>query len=295
MHIEELYKQLCLAYSIENLNRISSDIIQLYRDKDVPGLRRVHSLIYDGDQAAELPLPRIFSRIIMVYHPDRQENTIKEIEEQFTRKDFEGLQSLSHILEVQRLDLSPSEDVLAGDFGFDNDNIWDDSVGGFSFIDDETLQTDDYDIMGDMGMNRGFFNAVKRRLYGHLNVDFPVHLLADMEIIEMAEYEIEHLEGVEYCVYARIVDLSGNNLTEVSRLGMLMHLEEVYIQNNQVSYLDGLNELPYLRVLDISYNEIDDISALFEIDSLEFVNAIGNRIPDWQLEKLTGQGVIVIA
>jgi Leucine-rich repeat (LRR) protein len=144
-------------------------------------------------------------------------------------------------------------------------------------------------------MNHGFINAVKRKVYGHINVEFPGHLLADMEIIEMADHEIENLDGIEYCTYARIIDLSGNNLTEIIQLGQLMHLEEIFVQNNHISYLDGLHELPFLRVIDLSHNDVDDLSPLFELDTLEFINVIGNRIPDWQLEKLNLAGVIVVS
>ncbi|MEX0987818.1 MAG: leucine-rich repeat domain-containing protein, partial [Bacteroidales bacterium] len=121
-----------------------------------------------------------------------------------------------------------------------------------------------------------------------------VHLLADMEIIEMAEYEIENLDGIEYCTYARIIDLSGNNLTNVTILSQLLRLEEVFLQNNQITYIDGLSELPFLRILDLSHNDVDDISSLFEVDTLEFLNIIGNRVPEWQLEKLSLDGVIIV-
>lgn len=296
MQIDSLFNDLIQAYSQENLNSLSSEIISLYRKKDIAALRRIHALIYDGDQGEELPLPRIFSRIIMVYHPDRQEKSIKEMAAYLANGDFERLQSFAHILDIQNIDLSPVDDSWIEDAGFDSEDLWDDSVSGYSYFDDsQEHEADEYDVMEDMVMNKSFFNAVKRKVYGHMNMDFPVHLLADMEIIEMAEYEIEDMEGVEYCSYARIIDLSGNNLTEISRLGMLNYLEEIYVQNNQISYLDGLNQLPFLRILDISNNDIEDISPLFEIDTLEFINAMGNRIPAWQLEKLAREGKIVIA
>ncbi len=64
---------------------------------------------------------------------------------------------------------------------------------------------------------------------------------------------------------------------------------------NFCSYIDGLNELPFLRVVDLSNNDVDDLSPFFEVESLEFLNVMGNRIPSWQLEKLSLDGVAVVA
>ena len=295
MQIHELYSRLSSAYSLGNLNNLSSGIISLYRSGDAGKLRRIHACMYNGDQGGD-QLSRIFSRIIMVYHPDRQEQITKQLEGFYTSGDLDGMRKMDHILDVQMIDLTPVETDRNTDIDFDYEDIWDDSAGGYSFIDDDEVpERDEYDYMQDAIMNYDFLTAVKRKVYGYLNVDFPVHLLADMEIIEMAEYEIENLDGVEFCTYARIIDLAGNNLTEVTQLALLMRLEEVYLQNNQIGYLDGLNELPYLRVLDISFNDVDDISPLFELDTLEFLNIMGNRVPDWQLETLSKRGVIIVS
>lgn len=296
MQIRELYDSLVKAYSAENLNTVSSGIISLYRNGDIRTLRRIHSLMFNGSQAEEERMSRIFSRIITHYHPDRQEQINKELQVHLGNNDLQAMKKLDHILDVQQLDLNGSDGLQTDvDVDFDFSDIWDPSAEGYFYIDDEDIGDDQFSVYDEMVINHGFISAVKRKVYGHLNVDFPIHLLADMEIIEMAEYEIENLEGVEYCVYARIIDLSGNNLTDVSALSQLMRLEEIYLQNNQISYLDGLHELPYLRVLDLSYNSVSDLSPLFELDSLEFLNIIGNSIPGWQLEHLSQSGVIIVA
>lgn len=295
MQINELYKELVEAYQQENMNSLSSDLISLYRGNDLNALRKVHALIYNGDQAADEQISRIFARIIMHYHPDRIEQINKQLNAFLDANDLNGMRSLEHILDVQAMDMSRVYSGSSIDHDFDAEDIWDYSAGGYSYIDDEERDLDEYEEEDYSTMGNGFIAAVKRMIYGHLNVEFPVHQLADMEIIEMAEYEIEDLDGIEYCTYARILDLSDNNLSEVTQLAHLMRLEEVFLQNNHISYLDGLNNLPYLRVLDVSNNELNDLSPLFEIDTLEFVNVIGNKIPAWQLEKLSLAGVVVVS
>ncbi|MFC2090936.1 leucine-rich repeat domain-containing protein [Bacteroidota bacterium] len=295
MQIKALYIQLKEAYAEENLNALSSTIISLYKNQNEAVLRRIYSLIYAGMEGAEDPISRIFSKIIMHYHPDRTEQLNQSIEQYMLTDDIKGLESLGHILDVQKVDVSQTYYGSYVDSDFDYEDLWDYSAGGYSYIDTDEHEKDEYDVINDAIMSHDFMTAVKRKVYGFLNVEFPVNLLADMEIIEMAEYEIEHLDGIEYCTYARIVDLSGNNITEVTQLGFLLRLEEAYLQNNQISYLDGLDDLPYLRILDISFNDIDDLSLLLESDTLEFINVIGNRIPNWQLELLSKRGVVVVA
>ena len=49
-----------------------------------------------------------------------------------------------------------------------------------------------------------------------------------------------------------------------------------------------------LQVLDISFNDVDDLSPLFELNHLDYLNVVGNRVPDWQVEELRARGVTVI-
>ena len=140
-----------------------------------------------------------------------------------------------------------------------------------------------------------FLTALKRRVYGNLNVDFPMYLLEDLEEIEMADHELEYLDGIDACRYARAVDLSNNNLTDISDLGHLRQVERLYLSNNHVGLIDALSNLRVLQVLDISFNDVDDLSPLFELSHLSYLNVMGNRVPSWQLEKLQLKGVSIVA
>ena len=153
----------------------------------------------------------------------------------------------------------------------------------------EEVEEDDLDYT-----NRSFLTALKRRVYGNLNVDFPMYLLEDLEEIEMADYEIEFLDGIEACRHVRVVDLSNNNLTDLSDMRDLHQVERLYVANNHIGLIDPLSNLTVLQVLDISYNDVDDLSPLFELSHLSYLNVMGNRIPAWQLEKLQVKGVTII-
>ena len=139
-----------------------------------------------------------------------------------------------------------------------------------------------------------FLSALKRRVYGNLNVDFPMYLLEDLEEIEMADHELEYLDGIDACRYARAVDLSNNNLTDISDLAFLRQIERLYLSNNHVGLIDALSNLVVLQVLDLSFNDVDDLSPLFDLTHLSYLNVMGNRIPAWQLEKLQLKGVTIV-
>ena len=294
METGELYNNLRVAYPSENLGGISSRIIGMFRERQHDALRAIQKVVNDYTPCNEEKINKVFSRLIMLYHPDRLSQNLEQLEKAYGRDDFETLYSMSHILAVQNLEPENmmlgsvlTEEDLAEEFG------WDQHEDEFSyFVSDEEMEED---AVIDPGFEaRSFINLIKRRVYGHLNVDFPIYLLEDLEEIEMADYEMEDLEGISACRYARAVDLSNNNLTDISDLGELRQLERLYLSNNQIGLVDALDNLFKLEVLDISYNDVDDISALFELSHLSYINVMGNRIPHWQLEKLQLQGVTVV-
>lgn len=294
MEIGELYRKLKDAYTEENLGLVSGRIIGLFRDRKYDALRAIQKVVHEHTPCNEEKINKVFSRLIMLYHPDRLSQNLEQLEQALQGGDFETLFSMSHILTVQNLEPEHvlvssviTEEDLAEEFG------WDDSADGFSyFMADEEYEQEEEDT----GLERrSFLSVLKRRVYGNLNVDFPMYLLEDLEEIEMADYELEDLDGISACRYARAIDLSNNNLTDLTELGELRQVERLYLSNNQLGLIDALYNLTVLQVLDISYNDVDDISPLFELSHLSYLNVMGNRIPAWQLEKLQMQGVTIVA
>ena len=294
MEIGELYSNLKKAYTDENLGLVSGRIIGLFRDKKFDALRAIQKVVNEHTPCDEEKVNKIFSRLIMLYHPDRLSQILEQLEKAYQGGDFEALYSMSHILTVQNLEpehvvLSSvlTDEDLAEEFG------WDESADGYSyFMAGEEL---DQELDDTSGLDqRSFLSVLKRRVYGNLNVDFPMYLLEDLEEIEMADYELEDLDGISACHYARAVDLSNNNLTDIIELGELRQVERLYLSNNQIGLIDALYNLTVLQVLDISFNDVDDISPLFELSHLSYLNVMGNRVPAWQLEKLQLQGVTIV-
>ena len=295
MEIKELYTNLKQAYTEDNLGRISGRIIDMFRDHKYDALRAVQKVVNEFMPCDEEKVNKVFARLIMIYHPDRLSQSLTQLEQAYERGDFEELYTMSHILNVQNLEPEQvtvssiiTDEDLAEEFG------WDNSADGFSyFMDQDGYNQEEEDNDLDY-TNRSFLTALKRRVYGNLNVDFPMYLLEDLEEIEMADYEIEFLDGIEACRYVRVVDLSNNNLTDLTDLQHLHQVERLYVANNHIGLIDPLSNLTVLQVLDISYNDVDDLSPLFELSHLSYLNVMGNRIPAWQLEKLQLKGVTVV-
>lgn len=294
METGDLYQKLKEAYTAENLGLISGRIIDMFRDHKYDALRAIQKVVNEYTPCTEEKISKVFARLIMLYHPDRLGQSLMRLEEAYKAADFEELYTMSHILTVQNLEPEHvmvssilSDEDLAEEFG------WDEASDGYSYFMAGEEEFSDLEEEGDFA-GPSFLTALKRRVYGNLNVDFPMYLLEDLEEIEMADHELEYLDGIDACRYARAVDLSNNNLTDISELGRLHQVERLYLSNNHVGLIDALSNLRVLQVLDISFNDVDDLSPLFDLSHLSYLNAMGNRVPSWQLEKLQLKGITVV-
>jgi Leucine-rich repeat (LRR) protein len=292
--MENLYNTLLEAYSDENLNRITGKLIDLYKNRNYPELRNIANKISKYVVIDEEKDVRCFSRLIMLYHPDRGEFYRNLIRESFFGKNEESLEQHSHILiagEIEHIKVEhlPEDD----DIDYNPEYIWEepyDSEYGFhrqdfSGEDDEQEPEE---------IEKSFYNAVKLREFGHLEVYYPTWYLRDLEEFEMEFSGITSLFGIEHLKHVVLLDLSNNELTDIADLWNLTRLEELYLANNEIGYIDVLSNLQNLRILDLSGNQIDDISPLFELQHLEYLNLIGNKIPKKQIEHLKKRDIILM-
>lgn len=293
MEIRILYENLKDAYTPENLGQISGRIIGLFREHRYDALRYMQKVVNGYTPCEEEKINKVFSRLIMLYHPDRISQMVARMESAYGRGDFEELYAMSHILHIQHLEPEQmavstviTEEDLAEEFG------WDEGMDGYSYFTGEGSAEEEYEE--EEFQTYSFLTALKRRVYGNLNVEFPMYLLEDLEEIDMADYDIESLDGIEACRYVRVVDLSNNNLTDLTDLQELHQIERLYLANNHIGMIDALSNLTVLQVLDLSYNDVDDLSPLFELSHLGYLNISGNRIPSWQIDQIRSMGVTVV-
>lgn len=291
----DLYNKLKQSYTGVNLNNITANIIHLYKSKQFGSIRKISRRVAEYTDIQEGNISKCFSRLIMIYHPDKEAFYNQEIDRCYYSRNYDSLKQFAHILEIQEINDVQSDDYeVDEDIDYQPEYVWDYDREGFEYFDaDEENEIYDQDP-GYFSEENNFYNAVKRKVYGSMKVDLPSYYLEDFEDIEMAEYEIESLEGIEFCIHAVNIDLSKNMISDISNLWYLVKVEELYLSDNQIGFIDSLSNLKELRVLDLSNNFIDDLSPLAELENLEYLNVIGNKIPQEQIEEFSGKDLVFL-
>jgi len=294
MNLKELYNKLKEAYTDENLNNITGKLIELYKNRNFGKIRELANTISEIITIDEEKDAKCFSKLVVLYHPDKGESFRRAIKKHYGENDSDCLTKYSHILllrNIENIEVKTSDE----DIDYRPEYNWDNNQSeGYHFYDTDLDESVDEEEVNIEEFEKSFYNAIKLREYGNLNVELPFYYLEDIEDFDLAYYGIETLDGVEHCKDAVTMDLSNNEIVDISELWSLDKLEELYLANNQIGHIDALNNLLKLRVIDLSGNQIDDISPLMEIDKLEYVNLIENNISIDEINKLKERGVIVI-
>jgi Leucine-rich repeat (LRR) protein len=294
--IIDLHKQLIAAYSDANLNRITAGLLNLYRSRQHGKLRELARRVSAVVPIDDSRISKCFSQLVMLYHPDKGEHHRRAIESIVASGEVSKLHLFSHILTIGDVNDLPSAPASPDTADIVSEYTWEDAGDDLRPANDwvdQTFEDKQFEETGEE-FEHTFFQAVKMRFYGTLDVELPSYYLEDFDEIEMAECGIASLDGIGYCVHASVIDISGNAIADISDLSTLVRMTELYASGNSIGYIDSLSCLVNLRIVDLSLNEIDDLSPLFGLEHLEFVNVVGNPVPKEQIEKLKGMGCTVV-
>ncbi|CAL6002789.1 leucine-rich_repeat domain-containing protein [Hexamita inflata] len=96
---------------------------------------------------------------------------------------------------------------------------------------------------------------------------------------------INSLEGLQDMINLKFVDLSHNDIENLSVLGTLKYLESLYIGHNKIKLynpdnISSLKNLTDLKCLGLNCNNIQDISSLIFLLNLEKIVLSNNQISD---------------
>jgi Leucine-rich repeat (LRR) protein len=293
MTIKELHQDLVEAYSVSNLNTISLTLINLFKNQQYTVLQKISEIISDFVNIEIADDGKGFSRLMMMYHPDRAIFHINEINRLKAQNDFNGLLAYSHILRLERIEEITSSIKSYDDIDYSPVYEWDLDIEGFTIINineppDPIRSKTHTDLVG-----YTFYDAIKIREYGDTDVEYPPFYLEEIEELELSSSDVNDLDGVQFCIHARTIDVSDNRISDLSPLIGLTDLEELNLSDNQVGIIDELSYLKRLKNLLLSNNYINDISPLFELKNLEYVELSGNNIDIEQINQLTETGVTV--
>jgi Leucine-rich repeat (LRR) protein len=293
MTIKELNQKLIEAYNIKNLNNISLTLINLFKDQQFSVLQKISEIISDYVNIKVSDDGKGFSKFMLLYHPDRAGFHLNEINKLTEQNNFDALLGYSHIFKLERIEEIATSLQSYEDIDYSPVYDWDTNLEGFSIITDnqpvEYVKTKaKTELSGYV-----FYDAIKLREYGHTDIEYPTFYLEDIEEFELSSSDIIDLDGVQFCINAKNIDVSNNRITDLSPLLGLKNLEELNLSDNQIGYIDCLSNLESLKTLKLSNNFIEDISPLFELRKLEFVELSGNNIDIEQIDILTGLGITV--
>lgn len=295
MKTRDLQKRLLEAYSNNNLNRISHILIDLYKNRQYSILQKIADVISDLVDIRIADDGKGFSKFMMLYHPDRAGFHINNVNRFSDQDNLDGLLGYSHILRLDRIEeisvaLDSYEDIdYSPVYTWDIDELRNE---GFHIVTGREQEKEEKQgTITSLGYN--FYDAIKLREFGDIETEYPSYYLEDFEEFELSSSGICDLDGVQYCINAKYLDISNNEITDISPLTELSNLEELNLSDNNVGYIDALSNLRNLRSIHLCNNCIEDISPLFELSNLEFADLSGNCIDDDQISRLTEMGIAV--
>lgn len=108
------------------------------------------------------------------------------------------------------------------------------------------------------------YDVVEMRIethFGRIPETITVNF-SKIQVLSMANSGLVTLEGVETLAYLRVLDVEGNNLTELGSGDLGFSLERIFAQKNQITKVNGAS-LEYLESLE-ELNVNDNFINLFE-------------------------------
>ncbi len=293
MTITDLHKKIKEAYSNENLNKISVTLISLYKSEQWGTLGQITDMIRESVDIQTDDRGKCFSRLMMLYHPDRGDFHRNEIDILAANQNYDGLLGYTHILLLARIDEIAATLASYEDIDYSPVYDWDINLEGFTII--NTRNTDQMQPpIRHSKRGYSFFEALKIRIYGKETVSLMPHYLEDLDEFELSQSGINDLEGIQYCIHAVNMDLSDNSISDLSLLWGLKRVEELNLSDNKIEEIEPLINLTNLRSLNLSNNAIKDISGLLVLSRLEYVDITGNRISSEQIRQLEDSGITVV-
>jgi hypothetical protein len=295
MTITDLHSKLKAAYTNINLNKITVTLIQLYQSEQWGTLRRIVEMINESVDMNIDPEGKFFSRLMMLYHPDRGNFHRNEIDKLAAEQNYNGLLGYSHILLLGRIEEIAATLTSFEDIDYSPVYDWDINLDGFTIV--NTRETEEQTAKKQAVRNQKgctFYDAIKMRMYGKTSIGFSPHYLEDMDEFELSQSGINDLEGIQYCIHAVTMDLSDNAINDISLLWGLTQIRELNLSDNKIEEIEPLVNLTRLRSLNLSNNPVKDISDLLILSQLEYIDLTGNKISAGQIKKLEESGITVI-
>jgi Leucine-rich repeat (LRR) protein len=294
MDITILRNKLISAYSTDNLNKIALVLINLYQNQQYSVLQKVAEMI---DEYVDIQIDekgKGFSKLMMLYHPDKAAFHILEIEKLASAGDYDKLLEYSHILRLEKIEQIAQSLDSYEDIDYSPVYSWDADAEGFRIVNDYNDSTKTQYQKQTRNQGLSFYDAIKIRYYGHTDIEYPTYYLEDIDEFELSTSNIVDLDGIQYCIHAKTIDLSDNSICDIDLLSSLQGIEEINLSENEINEISALSNLSNLKSVFLNNNNINDLSPLFELTELELVEVLDNPVNKAHVQQLKELGVNVV-
>lgn len=300
--ITSVHKELELICNHKQLEKLSIQLIDLYRQKKLLVIQEAYRSVYAQEFHGifdDSP-GKAFLSLIKTLHPDRLQNYLHRIEKFIQSGDFENLINLKKLLNIKFIDRSyqfQNHRDLDDDIDYDSSK-WEYDL--YSDFDDykETEYKDDYEEeteVHDENEACNFIEALMREEPGLRTEVMSESLLSSIEgRLDLSGYGIEDLSGVEFCSNLNELNLENNSIQILDKLAHLSNLRALYLSNNNIENIEDLANLVNIEELDLSFNFITDFSPLLNLPNLKLLNIIGCNVKSDQIEEFNKRNITVI-
>ncbi|MBN2161135.1 MAG: leucine-rich repeat domain-containing protein [Spirochaetes bacterium] len=288
--IRDLYRKIKKELTLDHLKQITVDIIDAYKRRNFAHLKKYTPFL---GLAGDIHTARLFSLLVMKFHPDRHSFILKQADDLFKKGDLSALRTFhdGYFFSIPAAPPAPDDDIDADEkYAFDEED--------FGYRKQDLADMERYGESAlDFGEEEhGFMEALHHLFAGGLDVIITESDLMSLEgALDLSDFDIVDLKGAEQCIYLNELNLSNNMIEKIGNLSALVDLYYLFLSNNQIENIAPLESLVHLKELDISFNNISDIRVLEKLDGLEYVNLLGNPISDYAVvDKLMKKGTIVV-
>lgn len=104
------------------------------------------------------------------------------------------------------------------------------------------------------------------------------NLMKITRYVDLKGKGIKNLEGLQYAKFILGLDLSNNEIEDISKLSQLIYLNYLDLRKNKISNIKSLEKLKYLSNLYLSNNEIEDIEPLKDLTMMTEIKINNNKV-----------------
>jgi Leucine-rich repeat (LRR) protein len=102
----------------------------------------------------------------------------------------------------------------------------------------------------------------------------------NITILDLSYNQISNISTLPILPNLTILNLNYNQISDISTLPILSNITKLYLGGNQISDISSLPVLPKLNILSLHDNQISDISTLPVLPKLNILSLDNNQISD---------------